>query len=124
MTNCFNGLDPVDKRPQSYKALSDVYETADSYRVLADMPGTSSESITISLLDATLTIGATVTDRTLGRGRLCRHEYGVGDFRRTFRIGGGIDEDSIEATYQNGVLEVTLPKAESVKPHQVEVRNA
>ena len=123
MTDCCGAADQLDKRPQNYTALSDVYETADSYRVLSDMPGTSREAITISLLDSTLTIDASVADRTIGRGRMCRREYGVGDFHRTFRVGGGIEGDAIEATYRQGVLEVTLPKAEPLKPRQVEVRN-
>jgi len=112
------------KRAQSYRPAVDVLETCTDYRVIADMPGTASEAITISLQDNTLTIDAAVVDRMAGRGRVRRHEYGVGDFHRSFRVGGGIDSDAIEATYEDGVLEVVLPKAAQAMPTRIEVRTA
>lgn len=112
------------KRTQSYRAAVDVLETSNDYRVIADMPGTHSEAITISLHDNTLTIDATVADRLAGIGRVRRQEYGVGDFHRSFRVGGGIDADAIEATYANGVLSVVLPKSAALAPRHIDVRTA
>lgn len=112
------------KRPQNYRAAVDVIESADDYTVIADMPGSDSEAIKISLQDNTLTIDASVADRTVGRGRLRRQEYGVGDFHRSFRVGGGIDADAIEATYRDGILEVLLPKSSASKERRIDVRTA
>ena len=110
------------KQPQNYRAPVDVFETGEAFRVLADMPGTRSDSIKISVEDNMLTITAKVENRYDGLGRLNHQEYGVGDFHRSFRIGDGIDAESINAVYRDGVLEVTLPKAEAVKPRRIDIR--
>ena len=112
------------KRPQNYRASVDVIESSDAWTVVADMPGSSSEAITISLEDNTLTIDAAVADRLAAKGRVRRQEYGVGDFHRSFRVGSGIDGDAIEATYRDGVLEVLLPKSSAVKGRRIYVRTA
>jgi len=110
------------KRTQNYRAPVDVFETDAAFRVLADMPGTRSDSIKISVEDNMLTITAKVENRYDGLGRLNHQEYGVGDFHRSFRIGDGIDAESINAVYRDGVLKVTLPKAEAVKPRRIDIR--
>ena len=121
-TDCCCTTENAQKRPQSYRAPVDVLESSTDFKVIADMPGTDSEAITISLHDNTLTIDAAVADRLVGRGRVRRQEYGVGDFHRSFRVGGGIEADAIEATYEDGVLEVVLPKSAKASPRRIEVR--
>ena len=111
------------KRPQNYRAPVDVFETDAAFRALADMPGACSDSIEISVEDNMLTITAKVENRYGGLGRLNHQEYGVGDFHRSFRIGDGIDANSINAIYRDGVIEVTLPKAEAVKPRRIDIRS-
>ena len=49
-------------------------------------------------------------------------EYGVGDYSRSFTVSEDIDRDKIEATVKNGVLRLTLPKAEAVKARRIDVR--
>ncbi len=110
------------KRPQNYRAPVDVFETEAGFRVLADMPGARSETIEISVEDNMLTITADVADRYDNLGEMRFQEYGVGDFHRSFRIGDGIDADGISATYRDGVLEVTLPKAAAVKSRRIDIR--
>ncbi len=110
------------KRPQSYRAPVDVYETDAAFRVIADMPGACSDTIEISIEDNTLTIDAEVRDRYAALGSLRHQEYGVGDFHRSFRIGDGINADNISASYRDGILEVTLPKADVVKPRKIDIR--
>ncbi|MDG1838996.1 MAG: Hsp20/alpha crystallin family protein [Phycisphaerales bacterium] len=112
------------KRTQNYRAPVDVFETNATFRVLADMPGACSDSIEISVEDNMLTITAKVENRYDGLGTLNYQEYGVGDFHRSFRIGDGIDAESINAIYRDGVLEVTLPKTEAVKPRRIDIRTA
>jgi HSP20 family protein len=112
------------KRTQNYRAPVDVFETNATFRVLADMPGACLDSIEISVEDNMLTITAKVENRYDGLGTLNYQEYGVGDFHRSFRIGDGIDAESINAIYRDGVLEVTLPKTEAVKPRRIDIRTA
>ncbi len=114
---------PAVKRPQNYRAPVDVFETETGYIVLADMPGASSETIEISVDDTMLTITAEVADRYEDLGAMRFQEYGVGDFHRSFRIGDGIDADGIAATYRDGVLEVNLPKAATVKSRRIDIRS-
>ncbi len=122
--DCCGTIENTQKRPQSYRASVDVLESNTAFKVIADMPGTDSEAITISLHESTLTIDAAVADRLVGRGRVRRQEYGVGDFHRSFRVGGGIDSDAIEAVYEDGILEVILPKSAKAQPRRIEVRTA
>ena len=112
------------KRTQNYRAPVDVYETEGAFRVIADMPGTSSEKIAISVEDNMLTIDAEVLDRYAAFGKLRHQEYGVGDFHRSFRIGDGIDADCITASYRDGVLELTLPKSLALKPRKIDIKAA
>ena len=88
------------------------------------MPGTSSEKIAISVEDNMLTIDAEVLDRYAAFGKLRHQEYGVGDFHRSFRIGDGIDADCITASYRDGVLELTLPKSQALKPRKIDIKAA
>ena len=125
-TDCCSSTCDTDttKRPQNYRAPVDVYETDAEFRVIADMPGACSEGIAISVEDNTLTIDAEVRDRYSALGRLRHQEYGVGDYHRSFRIGDGIDADSITASYRDGILEVKLPKAEAVRPRKIDIKTA
>ena len=121
--DCCTTTDTI-KRPQNYRAPVDVYETDTEFRVIADMPGTCSEQIEISVEDNTLTIDAEVSDRYATLGDVRHQEYGVGDFHRSFRIGDGVNADGITATYCDGVLNVTLPKAEARKPRRIDIETA
>ena len=112
------------KRPQSYRAPVDVYETEERYLVVADMPGVTLDGIDISVEDNTLTIDATVEDRYVDLGRVRHQEYGIADFHRSFRIGSGINAEAITADYKDGVLQVTLPKMVPAKARRIEVRTA
>jgi len=122
-SDCCATTDTV-KRPQNYRAPVDVYETDTEFRVIADMPGASSELIEISIENNMLTIDAEVRERYNVLGTLRHHEYGVGDFHRSFRIGDGINADGIMATYTDGVLSVSLPKAEAIKPRKIDIKTA
>ncbi len=115
-------VDDTLKRPQSYRAPADVYETEEAFLVISDMPGTSSDEINISIEDKMLTIDAAVSDRYQGLGRMRHQEYGVGDFHRSFRIGDGIDAEQITAQYRDGILEVSLPKSAAVQPRKIDIR--
>jgi len=122
-SDCCTITDTV-KRPQNYRAPVDVYETDTDFRVVADMPGACSEQIEISIEDNTLTIDASVRERYAAVGTVRHREYGVGDFHRSFRIGDGIDADGITAAYTDGVLSVSLPKAEATKPRKIDIKTA
>lgn len=97
----------------------DIYENADEYRVIADLPGVRQEDIDIELERGELVLFA---KRELPRDSeslaLGRRE---GDFRRVFRIPEDLERSKVEASFDNGVLLIRLPKSESVKPRRISV---
>ena len=71
--------------------------------------------------DGVLSLHAAVPPRELP-GRSVGTEYGVGDYRRSFRLGDGFDATLITADYRRGVLRIHIPRLAAVRPRRVEVR--
>ena len=113
-----------DKRAQE-KALFtpavDIYETGYGMVLLADMPGVSKGGVEISVEREGLTIRGHI-DESEESGRKLYSEFRSGDYYREFRLGSEIDTEKIEAKIKDGVLTLTLPKAESAKPRKIEVK--
>jgi HSP20 family protein len=104
-----------------YRPAVDILELADELVVHADVPGASSDGIDINFEDGSLTIYAKVADRP-PTGPVLLREYGVGDFRRTFRVSEQIDASRISAQYHDGVLTLHLPKADRARPRKIQVQ--
>ena len=105
----------------SYRPNVDVRDRGDEVVFVADMPGAKADSIDVRYDDGVLTLHAAVAPRELP-GRTIRQEYGIGDYRRSFRLGEGFDASRIEAAYRQGVLTVRVPRLAAVLPRRVEVR--
>ncbi len=105
-----------------YRPAVDILETADELTVVADVPGAKPESIDVRFEDGALSIHAQVPPRRDEDAEYILHEYGVGDFWRTFRVSESIDAAKITAEYADGVLTLHLPKAEAVKPRRITVK--
>ncbi len=106
---------------QFYRPNVDILERADELLVLADLPGAKKDQIDIDFEKGVLTLRAAVPLRQSKDQQYLVHEYGVGDYYRTFKIGETIDPKGIAAEYANGVLTLHLPKAESLKPRKIAV---
>jgi HSP20 family protein len=104
-----------------YRPPVDILEHADELVVQADIPGARSEDIDVNFEDGALTIHAKVKERAPSARPPVVREYGVGDFRRTFRVSEHIDGTRISASYRDGVLTLRLPKAEAAKPRKIQV---
>ncbi|MBS3750401.1 MAG: Hsp20/alpha crystallin family protein [Anaerolineales bacterium] len=105
-----------------YLPQSDIFETEENYHLVLDMPGVEENSIDITLEKNTLTInGYTDVERPEGYS-LARAEYNIGDYERSFRLTDQIDRENIEASYENGVLRLSLPKAEEAKARKIKVK--
>jgi HSP20 family protein len=105
-----------------YTPEVDIVELPESLVVYADMPGTTAEQINVDFENSRLTLHAHIEERQPAGLRYLLREYGCGDYQRTFEVGERIDTARISAAYKNGVLKLTLPKAESVKPKKVTVK--
>lgn len=101
----------------------DVAEKDDAYVVKASLPGVNPEDVDITLADNVLTIrGETKADTEIKEEHYHLRERRFGSFMRSVTLPNAVDADKIEAVNENGVLTLTLPKAESVKPRKIEVK--
>ena len=99
----------------------DLYESGDHLVAVVELPGMRKEDIDISLHDGTLTIsGERKRDNNNGETAQRTERY-VGSFRRSIALPTRVDPSKVTATYQDGILKVTLPKAEEAKPKQIQV---
>jgi HSP20 family protein len=101
----------------------DLYEDRDRLVLKAELPGMKKEDIDISLHGDVLTIsGERKEDETVGKAEACRSERFLGKFQRTLTLPVAVEASKVEASYKDGVLTLTLPKAEEAKPKQIEVK--
>ena len=100
----------------------DIIETDDNLKLYADMPGTDKKSINITVDQNVLTVRGNVDVTPVEGYELEYAEYEVGDYQRSFTLNDTIDQERIAANYDNGVLELTLPKAEKAKPMSIKVK--
>jgi len=100
----------------------DLYEDKDNLYVRAEIPGMTKEDIEVSLHDGVLTLaGERKENPKFAQAEVYRTERFVGRFQRTFTLAAPVDETKVKAAYEDGILTVTLPKAEKAKPKQIEV---
>jgi HSP20 family protein len=104
----------------------DVYATEDAVVVLAAVPGMDPEDIQITIDKNTLTLSgemANVADAEVTKGATWyMHELSHGSFERSLTLPTTLDASRADATFENGMLRLTLPKAESEKPKQIKVK--
>jgi len=106
-----------------YRPNVDILERAEELVVLADMPGASADDVDVNFEDGNLSIYAKVKARQAAETEYLVHEYGVGDYYRTFRVSEAIDASQIAAEFADGVLTLHLPKAEAAKPRKIAVKS-
>ena len=97
---------------------TDIRDEGDKFVLEAELPGFRKEDIQLHLKDGILTVSAQRTassEEKDQRGNYIRRERRFGSFARSFDV-AGIDEESISAAYQDGILELTLPKAKPAAP--------
>ncbi len=101
-------------RPQ-FKPGVNVVETPGAYRLEVAAPGLQKEDFSVEIEQKTLTISVEKEFPQLDGETIKRREFGNYSFKRSFRLSDQIDTEGIDATYENGVLKVTLPKVEAAK---------
>ena len=112
--------------PASASALMpavDISETDEHYVVRAELPGVKKEDISVTVEDGVLRISGKSKSEHEDKdnGRVIRQERYYGEYARSLRLGTEVDEQKVKAHYKDGVLELVLPKAESVKPRRIAV---
>lgn len=110
-----------ERRERKLYLPVDVYETDDEFVVTASVPGLKPEDVEITFEDGSLTIRGEIKPPLENVNYvICERAYGP--FSRTLNFNVPIEADKIEATVQNGLLTVTVPKAEAVRPKTIKVK--
>jgi HSP20 family protein len=99
----------------------DLYQTNDNVVALVELPGMRKEDIEISLHDGTLTVAGERQTSASNGEKAERTERYVGSFRRSITLPVAVDLHKVSANYRDGILTVTLPKADEAKPKRIEV---
>ena len=123
MSRLMNGmLEDNGRQSQNWVPALDVWETPTEVVYAFDLPGIAEEQIAIEVKDETLTVSAEreKTEETSENG-FYRFERRYGTFARAVGLPQGVDQDNISARYENGVLEVRVPKPEEQKPKRIEL---
>jgi HSP20 family protein len=98
-----------------------VWEKEDTLYLEAELPGFEMKDLEIFVTGRELTLRGKREEAPAQDARYHRRERGVGSFERRLQLPTEIEADEVQATAQNGILTVTLPKARSVRPRRIEV---
>jgi HSP20 family protein len=123
--NFFRGgvQDDGDLIPSAWTPAVDVAEHESEYIVKVELPGVAREDVKITMQENILTIrGEKKAEKEAHEPNFHRVERSYGSFQRSFTLPTHVKNDRIEASYRDGILTVTLPKAEDAKPKQIEVK--
>ena len=101
----------------------DIVENADNFEIHAELPGVKQEDVNITLDNNVLTLSGEkkqeVKEET--KGNYCRIERSYGRFERSFSLPNTIKAEAVRANFEDGVLRITLPKAEQAKSRQISI---
>jgi HSP20 family protein len=113
---------PAQPSKSTWYPAVDVLEGKDAYLIHAELPGMKKEDIHVEVKEGNLLLSGERKADALAEGVKYRHvERVAAKFWRSFSLPETIKQDSIEAAYKDGVLEVRIPKAEEAKPRQIEI---
>ena len=102
---------------------TDLSETDDAFRIRLDVPGMQKDDITINLQNNTLTVsGERSSERKEEGEEYVRVERAFGNFHRTFTLPDAVDQESVKAAYEDGVLTINVPKTEESTRRQIEIQ--
>jgi HSP20 family protein len=106
---------------RTFVPTADIYEDRDSLKVTLEMPGVEKGNVEVRVEEGVLLVEGRL-DLAKYRGLQPLYtEYNIGNYSRSFRLSNAIDQDKIEAELKDGVLSLTLPKAEKAKPRTIQV---
>lgn len=115
MTRPFNG--------DRWLPAMDVREDADAYRVAVELPGLAKKDISVTVEDNVLTVSGERRweNEEEEKGRVHRVERAYGSFSRSFSLPRTVKADEVKADFKDGVLNLSIPKADEAKPQQIAI---
>ena len=108
------GRDPLYGKHAKNLMKTDVRETDESYELYVDLPGFTKDEISVELKNGYLTIQAAKgldKDQSDKKGKYIRQERYAGACSRTFYVGEGVQPEDVTASFENGILQLSVPKA-------------
>jgi HSP20 family protein len=118
----FGGAGNGGTRARRWVPAMDLVETEDSLVLRADLPGLDRDDVSIEVKDRLLTIaGKREAEQSEKADGYYRVERAFGSFSRSLALPDGIEADKVKASFDKGVLEVTIPKPAEQQPHRVEI---
>ncbi len=119
---------PLDLAPSAMASVFvpiDVMDTGPEVVVRANLPGMKAEDIAITYLDNTLTIKGEITEEEEFKGAMyLRRERRASNFMRSVSLPMALDTESAEATFQDGVLTLRIPKSEKIRPRAIKIKTS
>jgi HSP20 family protein len=106
---------------RAFTPSADIFETEQMLTVVLEMPGVNKDNVDINVENGMLNIDGRIDFGKYDGLRPVYSEYNVGPYRRSFRLSNQVDQSWITAEMQDGVITLTLPKAEKAKPRRVQV---
>ncbi|MBC6937782.1 MAG: Hsp20/alpha crystallin family protein [Chloroflexi bacterium] len=108
----------------AFNLALDIHETDTDYTVTTDLPGVTAEHINVKFQDGALLIEAEIPEQTVQKEgqRVLLQERRYGKFSRSVRLPQPVNVANVEASFQDGVLTLTLPKAEEAQPRLIPVK--
>ena len=121
----FGNGDDVDKEYENavWSPSSDIYEDKENYVLTLDLPGIKKDNVKISYVDGQLNIsGERKNEKESKDGTYHRVERSYGKYFRSFSLPKEIKDDKIDAEFKDGQLTITVPKADEVKPKEIDIK--
>jgi HSP20 family protein len=103
---------------------ANIWETGDEYQVMVMLPGVDPDNVELTTLGRTLTIEGAFELNSPEGAKAVWQEFGPAQFRRQVQLPAEVDGDKINAMYRNGILLLTVPKAEHAKPRSIKIQSA
>lgn len=123
LSNFFTNDDETFSALQSWYPSADIKEGKDRYTVHLELPGVAKDGVKITLQENVLTVqGEKKQESETKDENYHRIERSYGTFSRSFRLPSLVKSDKIDANYKDGVLIITLPKAEEAKAKEIEIK--
>ena len=107
---------------EQWAPVVDISETKDDVIVKAEVPGIDKDDISVTLEDHVLTLRGEKKEEKEEKGKAFHKvERTYGSFVRSLKLPTLVQEDKVKASYKDGILNITLPKAEEVKPKEISI---
>ena len=116
-----NSIEEILRSENNISPSTDIYENADDFVMIVNMPGVNRSEIQVKVIDDSLIVFGRINYKEVFERDYILNETELGNYFRKFKISSTIDKQKINAKYDNGQLTVVLPKNEISKPRTIDI---